>query len=91
MFEAAALQWSQHDRRAAPKDVVSEQAPITPDFVLELALRKAHSGSDPYTHTPRKNSQAWVRDNEPRPIVDLLERLHGSATLPNTHPLSKPL
>ncbi len=52
---------------------------------------EANGGSDPYTGKPRQNRQDWVRNNEPRPIVDLLERLYGSATVPGTNPLSQPL
>ena len=58
---------------------------------LTCCWLEANGGNDPYTHKPRKNSQAWVRQNEPGPIVDLLERLYGSATVPNTNPISKPL
>ena len=52
---------------------------------------EANGGTDGYTSKPRKNSQEWVRNNEPRPIVELLERLYGNATVPGTNPLSKPL
>lgn len=58
---------------------------------LSCCWLEANGGSDSYTDKPRKNSQAWARDNEPRPMVDLLERLYGSATVPGTNPLSKPL
>ena len=46
---------------------------------------EANGGSDSYTGKPRQNRQDWVRNNEPRPIVDLLERLYGSATVPGTN------
>jgi hypothetical protein len=52
---------------------------------------EANGGEDPYTFKPRKNSQDWVRQNEPRPITELLERLYGNATVPNTNPRSAPL
>ncbi len=58
---------------------------------LTCCWLEANGGNDSYTSKPRKNSQAWIRDNEPRPIVELLERLYGSATVPNTNPLSRPL
>lgn len=58
---------------------------------LSCCWLEANGGSDGYTKKPRRNSQAWARENEPRPIVDLLERLYGSATVPNTNPLSRPL
>jgi hypothetical protein len=52
---------------------------------------EANGGDDSYTHRPRKNSKDWIRQNEPRPIVELLERLYGDTTLPGTNPRSAPL
>ena len=52
---------------------------------------ETNGGEDPYTHKPRHNDQDWVRQNEPRPMVELLERIYGDTTLPGSNPRGTPL
>ena len=46
----------------------------------------ANIGSDPYTMRPRNNGRQWVIDNEPRPIVELIERVFGQRALEDLNP-----
>lgn len=52
----------------------------------------ANGGTDPYTGRPRNNGEAWVRANEERPLVSLIDELfsagaagYAKAQLPDTN------
>ena len=53
---------------------------------LSNAWLGVNMGTDPYTRQPRNNGQQWVRNNEPREIVNLFERIYGEKALEDLNP-----
>ena len=48
---------------------------------LSNAYLGTNLGNDPTTGQPRKNGREWIRANEPKPMVTLLDRLYKHRTV----------
>jgi hypothetical protein len=84
--QGEAQEWVDGPRKVGTKTCYA--ASTVREYFAQLvnAWLGANMGNDPYTGKPRNNGKQWVIANEPRPIVDLLERVFGQRALEDLNP-----
>jgi hypothetical protein len=79
--------WVDGPRKVGGQSCYASQTVMEYFAQLSNAWLDANTGNDPYTRQPRNNGKTWVRANESREMVDLLERVYGETALVDLNPL----
>jgi hypothetical protein len=79
-------QWVDGPRKVGANSCYASMTVFEYFAQLSNAWLGVNKGNDPYTGRPRNNGKQWIVDNEPKAMVELLERVYGQRALQDLNP-----